>query len=112
VYLVRQRLDTGLAGILEIPSLLSLAGVAIIFYLLLDYAANIALILTSYLGLLGLAALPVTLVLDLIGQRESTARPSEGARDFYAQIGAGVRERRAAAERPDNPGIQKKDRDR
>lgn len=104
LYLIRQRLDTGLAGIIEIPSLLSLAGVAIIFYLLLDYAANIALILTSYLGLLGLAALPVTLVLNLIGQRESTARPSEGARDFYAQIGAGVRERRAAAARPDNPG--------
>jgi len=44
-------------------------------------------------------------VLDLLGQRESTARPSEGASDFYAQIGAGVRERRAAAaERPDRPG--------
>jgi len=105
LYLIRQRLDTGLAGILELPSLFSLAGVAIVFYLLLDYAANIALILTSYLGLLGLAALPVTLVLDLRGQRESTARPSEGASDFYAQIGAGVRERRAAAaERPDRPG--------
>ncbi len=103
LYLIRQRLDTGLAGILEIPSLLSLAGIAIILYLLLDYAANIALILTSYLGLLGLAALPVTFVLDLIGQRESTARPSEGARDFYAQIGAGVRERRAAAEHPEGP---------
>lgn len=104
LYLIRQRLDTGLAGILELPSLLSLAGVAIAFYLLLDWAANIALILTSYLGLLGLVALPVTLVLDLTGQREGSARPSQEADAFYTQLGKGVRERRAAAERQDNRG--------
>jgi len=104
LYLIRQRLDTGLAGIIELPSLLSLAGVAIILYLLLDWAANIALILTSYLGLLGLAALPVTLLLDLAGQRESTARPSAEAQAFYTRLGEGVRQRRAAAsERPDGP---------
>jgi len=104
LYLVRQRLDTGLAGILELPSLFSLAGIAIAFYLLLDWAANIALILTSYLGLLGLVALPVTLILDLTGQRESTARPSADAQAFYLQLGKGVRERRAAAaERPTGP---------
>ena len=105
LYLIRQRLDTGLAGILDLPSFFSLAGIAIAVYLLLDWAANIALILTSYLGLLGLVALPVTLLLDLTGQREGSARPSAEAQAFYTQLGEGVRQRRAAApEPPDTPG--------
>jgi hypothetical protein len=104
LYLIRQRLDTGLAGILDLPSLFSLAGIAIAFYLLLDWAANIALILTSYLGLVGFVALPVTLFLDLTGLREGSARPSAEATSFYTQIGEGVRQRRAAAdERPADP---------
>ena len=104
LYLIRQRLDTGLAGILDLPSFFSLAGIAIAVYLLLDWAANIALILTSYLGLLGLVALPVTLLLDLTGQRDGNTRPSAEAQAFYSQLGEGVRQRRAtAAERPVGP---------
>lgn len=102
LYLIRQRLDTGLAGVLELPDFFSLAMLAIIVYLLLDYTMNIALILTSYLGLLGLAALPVTLLLDLLGRRESTIGPTDEAQRFYAQIHTNLEEQRAAL--PEQPG--------
>jgi hypothetical protein len=97
LYLIRQRLDTGLAGILELPSFFSIAMVATVFYLLLDYAANLALILTTYLGLLGLAAFPVTIVLDLLGRREAPASRAADVADFYAKLRAGIEERRAAS---------------
>jgi hypothetical protein len=97
LYLIRQRLDTGLAGILDLPSFFSIAMVATIFYLLLDYAANLALILTTYLGLLGLAAFPVTVILDLLGRREAPASRATDVADFYAKIRAGIEERRAAS---------------
>jgi hypothetical protein len=97
LYLIRQRLDTGLAGILDLPNPLSLAGLATLFYLLLDYGCNIALILTTYLGLLGLVAIPVTIVLDLLGRRDAPAHRSADVADFYAKIRTGIEERRAAA---------------
>lgn len=96
LYLIRQRLDTGLAGIADLPSLASLAMLATLLYLLLDYACNIALIVVSYLGLLGLAALPVTLALDLLGRRNPPVRPTTQANAFYATIHSQLEERRAA----------------
>lgn len=95
-YLIRQRLDTGLAGILDLPSFFSLAMLGTVFFLLLDYSANIALILTSYLGLLGLIALPITAILDLLGRREAPVRPTAEVTDFYSRLSAGVEERHAA----------------
>jgi len=95
-YLIRQRLDTGLAGILELPSLFSVAMLGTIFYLLLGYSANIALILTAYIGLLGIAALPITAILDLLGRREAPVRPTDEVNDFYTRLSAGVEERRNA----------------
>lgn len=97
LYLIRQRLDTGLAGIFDLPSVFSLAMIATIFYLLLDYGTNIALILTSYLGLLALAAFPVTIVLDLFGKRDAPAYRAGDVADFYAKIRSGIEERRAAS---------------
>lgn len=93
-YLIRQRLDTGLAGILELPSLFSLAMVGTIFFLLLDYSTNIALILTSYLGLLALVALPITALLDLTGKRDVPTHQTAEVADFYTRLSAGVEERR------------------
>jgi len=95
-YLIRQRLDTGLAGILDFPSFFSVAMLGTIFYLLLGYAVNIALILTTYIGLLGIAALPITAILDLLGRREAPVRPTDEVNDFYTRLGAGVQERRNA----------------
>lgn len=96
LYLFRQRLDLGLVGIVvSAPSGLSVGTFASLFYLLMDYAANIALILTSYLALLGLFALPVTALLDLLGRRDPPASPSAATTDFYAQIRANVAARQA-----------------
>lgn len=95
-YLMRQRLDTGLAGIVELPSVFSLAMLGTLFYLLLSYAVNIALILTTYIGLLGIAALPITALLDLFGRREAPVRPTDEVNDFYTRLSAGVVERRNA----------------
>jgi hypothetical protein len=95
-YLIRQRLDTGLAGILELPSFFSVAMLGTLFYLLLSYAVNIALILTTYIGLLGIAALPITAILDLLGRREAPIRPTDEVNDFYTRLSAGVQERRSA----------------
>lgn len=100
-YLIRQRLDTGVAGIVTLPNVFSLAMLGIIVYLLLDYAANIALILTSYLGLLGLFALPVTLILDLMGQREARHTPNKQVQEFYQQLSRGIEKHRSQPpERP------------
>ena len=93
-YLIRQRLDTGLAGILELPSFFSVAMLGTLFYLVLSYAVNIALILTTYIGLLGIAALPITAILDLLGRREAPIRPTDEVNDFYTRLSAGVEERR------------------
>lgn len=95
-YLIRQRLDTGLAGILELPSIFSLAMLGTLFYLVLSYTVNIALILTTYIGLLGIAALPITAILDLLGRREAPVRPTDAENDFYTRLSAGVEERRSA----------------
>ena len=98
-YLMRQRLDTGVAGVLELPSFFSLEFFATLFYFLVGYATNIALILGSYLGLLGLVAIPVTIVLDLLGRREPPARPDATSTAFYAKIRDQVESRRAAEAR-------------
>lgn len=97
LYLIRQRLDTGLAGIFDLPSVFSLAMVATVLYVLMDYGANIALILTTYAGLLALAALPVTLILDLLGKRDAPAYRAAEVSDFYTTIRSGIEERRAAS---------------
>ncbi len=96
LYLLRQRLDTGLAGVFELPPLLSPAMLALIVFLLIDYAVNVATLLATYLALLGLVALPVTLALDLLGRREPPADSAEAAA-FYAKVREGVAERRAAS---------------
>ncbi len=100
LYLFRQRLDAGLVGIvLSAPSGLSAATLASLFYVLIDYAANVGLILMSYLTLVAIFAFPVTIVLDLLGRRDPPARPTAAATDFYAQIRANVAARNAEAER-------------
>ena len=93
-YLIRQRLDTGLAGILTLPSFFSLEMIGTVFYLLLDYSANIALILTSYLGVLGLVALPITALLDLTGKRDAPVQRTTDVADFYSRLSAVTEERR------------------
>lgn len=97
LYLVRQRLDTGLAGVAELPRLFSPALIATLVYLLLDYSANIALLLTTFAGLLGLTALPITLVLDLLGRRDPPFEATPEATAFYAELHSQVEARRAAA---------------
>lgn len=105
LYLFRQRLDAGLVGIVvNGPTGLSLATLATLFYILIDYAANVGLILMSYLTLIGLVAMPVTLGLDLLGRRDPPARPTTADVDFYAKIRANVAERQAEAERMRVPG--------
>jgi small-conductance mechanosensitive channel len=100
LYLFRQRLDAGLVTIvLNAPATLSAAALASLFYILIDYAANIALILMAYLALLALFALPITAVLDLLGRRDPPARPTTADSDFYAKIRANVAARNAEAER-------------
>ncbi|MGN6812978.1 MAG: hypothetical protein ACTHMP_19105 [Thermomicrobiales bacterium] len=86
LYLMRQRLDTGLAGVVSFPSVFSLDMISTLIYLLLDYAVNVALLLTFYLGLLGLVALPVTAVLDLLGRREPPAEPTTTTAAFYTTL--------------------------
>lgn len=99
-YLFRQRLDAGLVGIvLNAPTGLSAATLASLFYILIDYAANVGLILMTYITLLGIFAFPVTIVLDLLGRRDPPARPSTADNDFYAQIRANVAARNAESER-------------
>lgn len=84
LYLIRQRLDTGLAGIFELPPLFSLAMLATIVFLLTAYLTNVALLLAIYLGLLGLVAVPVTIALDLLGRRDPPPDPAPAT--FYASL--------------------------
>jgi hypothetical protein len=97
LYLMRQRLDTGLAGVVGFPPLFSLDMIGTLIYLLLDYAVNVALLLTSYLGLLGLVALPATAVLDLLGRREPPAEPTPTTAAFYTTLRDHTAAQRAAA---------------
>jgi hypothetical protein len=100
LYLFRQRLDAGLVGIVvNAPQGLTAGTFASLFYILIDYAANVGLILMSYLTLVSTFAIPVTIVLDLLGRRDPPARPSSTDVDFYAQIRANVAERQAEADR-------------
>lgn len=84
LYLIRQRLDTGLAGIFELPPLFSLAMLATIVFLLTAYLTNVALLLALYLGLLGLVAIPATIALDLLGRRDPPPDPARAT--FYASL--------------------------
>jgi hypothetical protein len=100
LYLFRQRLDAGLVGIVvNAPQGLTAGTFASLFYILIDYAANVGLILMSYLTLVSTFAIPVTIVLDLLGRRDPPARPSSTDVDFYAKIRANVAERQAEADR-------------
>jgi hypothetical protein len=96
-YFLRQRLDTVLATIYTLPPLLSFGMLATIIFVLLDYAANVGLLVVVYLGLLGLVALPVTVVLDLLRQREPAPDASSAA--FYAKVHEDLLARRSAAPR-------------
>ncbi len=100
LYLFRQRLDLGLVGIVvNAPSGLSIGTLATLFYLAMDYVANVSLIVMCYIMLVGLFALPVTLVLDLLGRREPPTRAKAADVDFYATIRANVAARQAEADR-------------
>ena len=100
LYLFRQRLDAGLVTIvLNAPQGFTAATFATLFYILIDYAANVGLILMSYLTLVSIFAIPVTIVLDILGRRDPPARPSSTDVDFYAKIRANVAERQAEADR-------------
>ena len=94
-FALRQRLDTILVSTLlyDLPPPLSLGMLATIIFVVLDYAANVALLVISYLGLLGLVALPVTLVLDLLRQREPP--PDRQTEAYYAELRANLAARRA-----------------
>ena len=94
-FALRQRLDTILVSTLlyDLPPLFSLGMLATIVFVVLDYAANVALLVVSYLGLLGLVALPVTLLLDLLRQREPP--PSSETEAYYAELRANLAARRA-----------------
>jgi hypothetical protein len=94
-FFLRQRLDTVLVSTLlfDLPPPLSLGMLSTIIFVVLDYAANVALLVISYLGLLGLVALPVTLVLDLLRQREPPADRQTAA--YYAELRANLAARRA-----------------
>ncbi len=94
-FFLRQRLDTVLVSTLlfDLPPPLSLGMLATIIFVVLDYAANVALLVITYLGLLGLVALPVTLVLDLLRQREPP--PDREPEAYYAELRANLAARRA-----------------
>ncbi len=116
LYLVRQRLDTGLAGVFELPPLFSLAMLALIGFLLADYAANVATLLATYLALLGPVAIPITLALDLLGRREPPPDSADAAA-FYARVHDVLAARRAtpprgAAESSPRPHAPAEERER
>jgi len=97
LYFLRQRLDTVLASIFTLPPLFSLGMLATLVFVVLDYATNVALLVVVYLGLLGLVALPVTVVLDLLKQRDPAPDASSAA--FYAKVHEDLLARRSAAPR-------------
>ena len=100
LYLFRQRLDLGLVGIvINAPTGFSFGMLATLFYLAMDFTANVGLIAMSYAALVGLFALPMALVLDLLGRRDPPARPQASDVDFYATIRANVAARQAEADR-------------
>lgn len=94
LYLIRQRLDIGLAGLFEWPPLFSFAMVATIIFLLTNYLTNVALLLATYLGLLGLVAIPTTIVLDLLRRRDPPSNAAPSA--FYGSLHEHVLAQRAA----------------
>lgn len=97
LYMIRQRLDTGLAGIFEWPPIFSVAMLATIVFLLTDYAANVALLLATYLGLLGVVTIPATILLDLLGRRDPP--PDAGPTSIYGSLHEHVLAQRAAVPR-------------
>lgn len=95
VFALRQRLDTALATIDVLPSLVSLDMAVTALFIAGDYLANVALLLVCYLGLLGLVAIPVTVVLDLRRDREPP--PDTTQTDFFVRVHEAVVARRAVA---------------
>lgn len=92
LYLIHQRLDIGLASIFELPPLFSFAMLATLIFVLLSYLTNAALLLTTYLALLGLVAIPITIILDLLQRRDPP--PDTAPASFYASLHGQVMTRR------------------
>lgn len=95
LFALRQRLDTALATIDVLPSLISLDMAVTALFIAGDYLANVGLLLVCYLGLLGLVAIPVTVVLDLRRDREPPPDPTQT--DFFLRVHEAVVARRALA---------------
>ncbi len=94
LFAIRHRLDTELAfsftgqadSLADIPTFLA--------YLLITWLADAAMIALMYTMLLAVVALPITLLLDLIGRRQP--RATDEAHAFFTAVG-----RRATARGPE-----------
>lgn len=97
LFTLRQRLDSMLVTMDQLPALFSFAMAVTIVFLALDYAANVGLLVLTFLALLGLAAIPATFVLD---RRHWRDPPLEGSADeFYGALSSSVAARHAEARR-------------
>lgn len=90
LFTLRQRLDSMLVTVDRLPPTFSVEMLATLAFILLAYAVNVALLVLTFLALLGLAALPATFVLDRLHAREL---PLDGSADDYY---AAFRENNAA----------------
>lgn len=90
LFTLRQRLDTMLVTVDRLPPAFSAEMLATLVFILLDYAINVALLVLTFLALLGLVALPATFVLD---RRHARELPVDGSADNYY---AAFRENNAA----------------
>lgn len=102
LFALRQRLDSMLVTVDRLPALLSFDMIATLAFVLLDYAVNVALLVLTFLALLGVVALPATFVLDRRHAREPPLERS--ADDFFAVFRDhnAARHARARPERNDN----------
>lgn len=80
LFTLRQRLDTMLVTVDRLPPVFSAEMLATLAFILLDYAVNVAVLVLTFLALLGLAALPATFVLD---RRHARDLPLDGSADDY-----------------------------
>lgn len=95
LFTLRQRLDTMLVTVDRLPPVFSAEMLATLVFILLDYAVNVALLVLTFLALLGLVALPATFVLD---RRHARELPLDGsADDYYAAFQENNAARRAEA---------------
>ena len=82
-FVLRHRLDVGLATGGEGATGADLGG--LLLYILVDWTAGVAAIVLAYLALLMAVALPVTVLLDLVGRR--SPRDRHDADGFFAALG-------------------------